>query len=156
MLHTLLLTAHITAGTVGLALGPLVMAASKRAGWHIRLGLTYQVVVATMTLSALGLVALAPARLWGLGLIAAATEAAALAGWVVRRRRRPGWLPRHIRLMCGSYISFVTGALVVNWSNPLAWILPTMIGTPLIIVTVQRATARAPLSRPSRPRTRTG
>ena len=46
---------------------------------------------------------------------------------------------RHVGLMAGSYVSLVTALLVVNWSNPLAWILPTVIGTPLIA----RATARA-------------
>lgn len=148
MLHATLLVVHVTAGSIGLLLGPLALRAPKRAGWHPRLGLAYQGAVAVMTTTALGLVALAPGRLWGLGLIAAATEAAALAGWRVRRRHAPGWLPQHIRLMCGSYLSFVTAALVVNWASPLAWVLPTLIGTPLI----NRAVTRA--SRPgSAPRT---
>jgi len=152
--HTILLGVHITAGTTGLLLGPL----------------------------ALGLVALSPGRLWWLGLVAVATEAAALAGWAVRRRhpsgwlgwhirlmcgsylsfvtaalagwavrrRHPsGWLGWHIRLMCGSYLSFVTAALVVNWASPLAWVLPTAVGTPLIIRAVERATH--PSTRPSTP-----
>jgi hypothetical protein len=33
--------------------------------------------------------------------------------------RRPGWLPPHISYMCGSYI----------W---VAWVLPTVVGSPLI------------------------
>ncbi len=49
--------------------------------------------------------------------------------------------------MCGSYLSFVTAALVVNWTSPLAWLLPTAVGTPLIIWAVQRATH--PSIRPS-------
>ncbi len=141
MLHTVLLSVHVTAGAVGLMLGPLAMAVPKRAGWHPRLGVAYQGVVAVMTVSALGLVALAPGRLWGLGLIAGATEAAALAGWAVRRRRPSGWLGWHIRLMCGSYLSFVTAALVVNWASPLAWALPAVIGAPLIPRAVKRATS---------------
>jgi len=139
MLQTVLLGVHVTAGTVGLLLGPVALAAAKQAGWHPRLGLAYQGAVAVMTTTALGLVALAPGQLWGLGLIAAATEAAALAGWRVRRRHAPGWLGKHIRLMCGSYLSFVTAALVVNWASPLAWVLPTLIGTPLINRAVTRA-----------------
>ena len=121
MSHTILLGVHITAGTTGLLLGPL----------------------------ALGLVALSPGRLWWLGLVAVATEAAALAGWAVRRRHPSGWLGWHIRLMCGSYLSFVTAALVVNWASPLAWVLPTAVGTPLIIRAVERATH--PSTRPSTP-----
>ncbi len=154
MVHTILLGVHITAGTIGLLLGPLALAVPKRAGWHPRLGVAYQGAVAVMTASALGLAALAPGRLWGLGLIAVATEAAALAGWAVRRRHSSGWLGWHIRLMCGSYLSFVTAALVVNWASPLAWVLPTAVGTPLIIRTVQRAThpsIRPPSTSPPRP-----
>ncbi len=97
-----------------------------------------------MTTTALLLVAAAPARLWWLGLIAVATEAAAVGGWAMRRRHPPGWLAWHIRLMSASYVSFVTAALVVNWSSPLAWIVPTLVGTPLIA----RAAARAGAPRP--------
>ena len=140
MLHTTLLSAHIAAGGAGLALGPVAIAVPKRGAWHPRLVVAYQVVTAVMTLSALGLVAMAPARLWPLGLVAAATEAAALGGWVVRRRHASGWRPRYIGLMCGSYVSFVTAALVVNWASPLAWVLPTLIATPLIARAAKRAT----------------
>lgn len=114
------------------------MAVPKRAGWHTRLGRTYQGVVAAMTSTAVALAAFAPARLWYLAVIAVATEVAALAGWAERRRHRPGWLPRHIRWMAGSYVSFVTAALVVNWSSPLAWVLPTLVGTPLIALAAGR------------------
>jgi len=148
-LHTIFLGVHITAGTIGMPPGPLALTVPKRAGWHPRLGVAYQGAVAVMTASALGLAAPAPGRLWWLGLIAVATEAAALAGWAVRRRHSSGWLGWHIRLMCGSYLSFVTAALVVNWANPLAWVLPTAVGTPLIIWTVKRATH--PSIRPSTP-----
>jgi hypothetical protein len=145
MLHHLLLSVHVGAGTAGLVLGPLAMAARNRWGRHTRLGLAYQAAVALMTSTALALVALAPARLWWLAPVALATEAAAVAGWMVRRRHAAGWLPRHVRLMAGSYVSFVTAALVVNWSSPLAWILPTLIGTPLIEVAAKRAAqVRAP------------
>lgn len=153
MVHTVLLGVHITAGTIGLLLGPLALAVPKRAGWHPRLGVAYQGAVAVMTASALSLAALAPSRLWWLGPIAVATEAAALAGWAVRRRHSSGWLGWHIRLMCGSYLSFVTAALVVNWASPLAWVLPTAVGTPLIIRAVKRATHPSipPSTPPQRP-----
>lgn len=154
MLHAVLLTAHVAAGTVGLLLGPLALAVPKRAGWHPRLGVAYQGAVAVLAATALGLVALAPGRLWWLGLIATATEAAALAGWQVRRRHAPGWVPLHVRYMCSSYLSFLTAALVVNWGSPLAWVLPTLIGTPLINRAVRRASHPASPS-PVRP-VRTG
>jgi hypothetical protein len=127
-----LLAAHIAAGSAGLLIGPIAMAAPKHRGWHTRAGISYQVAVAMLTVTALGLAFMAPGRLWPLALIAVATEAAALVGWLEQRRRRPGWLPRHVGFMAGSYVSFVTAALVVNWPNPLSWILPSVIGTPLI------------------------
>jgi len=48
--------------------------------------------------------------------------------------------------MCGSYVSLVTALLVVSWDSPLAWILPTVIGSPLIA----RARARAARHSPDR------
>lgn len=156
MVHTILLAAHITAGTVGLLLGPLALAVPKRAGWHPLLGVAYQGAVAVLAATALGLVALAPGRLWWLGLIAVATEVAALAGWQARRRHAPGWVGRHIRFMCSSYVSFLTAALVVNWASPLAWVLPTLIGTPLINRAVRRAAPSRSLPGRRARRARTG
>lgn len=141
MLHALLLTTHVVAGVAGLLLGAMAMAAPKRARWHPRIGIAYQASAAAMTSTAVGLVAMAPHRLWWLGVIALVTEAAALGGWWMRRAHPRGWLAWHIRLMCGSYVSFLTAALVVNVDSPLAWILPTVIATPLIALAVKRSTA---------------
>lgn len=138
--HDVLLALHIVAGTAGLALGPLAMMSPKRHGRHPRVGVAYQVVLAVLTLSALGLALLDMAQLWWLGLIAVLTEAAALSGWWARRRQFSGWLAWHVRLMCGSYVSLVTALLVVSWDSPLAWLLPTAIGSPLIAWATARAT----------------
>lgn len=148
VLHDVLLVPHVVAGAAGLLIGPLAMAVPKRAGRHTRLGLAYQGTAAVMTVTALGLAALEPARLWWLGLIAVATEAAALAGWREQRRRAPGWLGRHVQLMCGSYLSFVTAFLVVNLSTPLAWVVPTVVGSPLIALAAARARRAAASPRP--------
>jgi hypothetical protein len=142
-MRTLLLTVHISSGTLGLLAGPLAMLLPKRRGWHPWIGRFYQLCVALICLTAVGLAVMQPA-LWWLGVIATATWAAALAGWqlgrrrppgwllgrrrppgwqlgrrrppgwLLGRRRPPGWLPWHISLMCGSYISLVTALLVVN------------------------------------------
>jgi hypothetical protein len=143
-MRPILLTVHIAAGTAGLLLGPLAMALPKRPGWHPRVGLAYQGAVALLTTSALGLVALEPA-LWPLGLVALGTGAAALTGWAVRRPARQGWRPLHVRLMCGSYVSLVTGFLVAGVGSPLAWVLPTVVAFPFITMAAKRA------ARPSRP-----
>src|SRR5262245_32003759 len=59
----------------------------------------------------------------------------------MRWRQPAGWLPKHISLMCGCYISFGAAFLVVNFglASPLAWVLPTIVGSPLIALTVVRA-----------------
>ncbi|MEZ0493516.1 hypothetical protein AB2L28_14855 [Kineococcus sp. TBRC 1896] len=145
--HAVLLGTHVAAGCTGLLVGAAALAVPKRRGWHVRLGATYQVVVALMTSTAVALSLTAPTTLWGLLVIAVATEAAAVAGLVVARRRRPGWLPVHVSLTAGSYVSFVTAALVVNWSSPLAWVVPTLVGSPAIAWASRRA-GRAGRSRP--------
>lgn len=139
-MRMILLLIHISSGSLALAVGPVAMLVPKRPGRHPKLGIGYQILVALLSASAIGLAVLKPA-LWWLGLIAGATEAAALAGWWMRRRHRPGWLPLHISLMCGSYVSLVTALLVVNLGvgNPFAWTLPTVIATPLIARRVYRA-----------------
>lgn len=55
------------------------------------------------------------------------------------------WLYRHIRRMCGAYIATFTAFLVVNIETEpafIAWILPTVIGTPLIIFTIRKYKAK--------------
>lgn len=54
---------------------------------------------------------------------------------------KKAWLYRHIRRMGGAYIATFTAFFVVNiHTNPeyLGWILPTIIGSPLIAITVRR------------------
>jgi hypothetical protein len=142
-----LLAVHITSGTGALLIGPLAMLAPKRPGWHPRLGRAYQLFIALLCLSALGLVVMHPS-LWWLGVIAAATWAAALGGWWMRRRQPRGWLLWHVSLMCGSYISLVTALLVVNLGlrAVIAWIAPTVVGSPLIAWTNIRLARRATAS----------
>jgi hypothetical protein len=143
MTHAVLMVLHVGAGAAGLLLGPVAMLAPKRRGRHTRVGIGYQVAIAGVAGSAVGLALLDWRRLWWLALIGVATEAAALGGLWARRRRFRGWLPVHIRLMCGSYISLATALLVVNWGSPVAWVLPTLIGTPLIARAASRGGRRA-------------
>ncbi len=148
-MYDFVITIHVIAGSLGLLAGPAAMLAPKRPGGHPRLGYAYQALTAALCLTAFGLVAFRP-TLWWLGLIAAATWAAALGGWWARRRRFNGWPAWHIGLMCGSYISFVTAFLIVNLGlgSPLAWIAPTLIGTPLIARTTARSLRPRPPAAP--------
>lgn len=150
-MYDFVITIHVLAGSLGLLVGPAAMLAPKRPGRHPHLGRAYQACTAALCLTALGLVAFRP-TLWWLGVIAVATWAAALGGWWVRRRGCNGWVAWHIGLMCGSYISFVTAFLIVNLGlgSPVAWISPTLIGSPLIaLATVRSLRQRPPATAPT-------
>ncbi|MGI8574106.1 MAG: hypothetical protein ACR2MA_01930 [Egibacteraceae bacterium] len=156
-LHSLLLLVHVTAGATGLVVAWPTLAVPKRRGAHVWWGRVYMVAVVTMCVTALALVASRPAELAGLGFIAVATLACALGGlWMVRRRprlRRGTWLIWHLNLMGSSVISFVTAfAVQMTDGHPLAWIVPTIVGSPLIA----RRTAAAQRGRPPRPRVELG
>lgn len=80
------------------------------------------------------------------------TEIAAVAGVVVRRRRRPGWVPLHVQLLLGSYVSFVT-ALSVQLTGGvlLGWLVPVAAGSSVVSVVTWRMTLRYPPPPPSAP-----
>jgi hypothetical protein len=134
-----LLAVHIAAGAAGLLVGPAAMAAALRDRRHTPASRAYVLSVTVLTGTAAGLVALNP-TLWPFLLLAAGTEVAV----VMARTAQP--LDRHVRLVCGSYVSLVTALVVVSWGSVLAWVLPTVIGT----VLVERATRRPPARTPSR------
>jgi hypothetical protein len=148
------LALHIAAGFVGLVLGPVAMAASKRAGAHVRAGEAYHWVMLVVCLTAAVLAALDWSRLWWFLPIAIGSYAFALLGYVAAKRRWRGWLVPHVSGQGGSYIALVTAVLVVNWGTLTGtpgratlwpWVLPTIIGTPIItFVNVQVRRGRRP------------
>ena len=138
-MHATFLVLHVVAGSAGLLIAPFGLAAPKRRGRHTRLGYLYLAAVTGVATTSVGLAALHWSRLWWLAPIGIATEAAALGGLALRLRRPRGWLPWHVSLMCGSYISLVTALFVVNLGGPVAWLGPTVVGSPLIAWTVRRA-----------------
>ncbi|MFU8849630.1 hypothetical protein ACNAW0_01350 [Micromonospora sp. SL1-18] len=143
-MRTVLVVVHAVSGTVGLLLALPVLLAPKRRGRHTLLGRVYVGAATGLGLSAFGLFAFDPARLWGLALLGALTL-----GWLVGglwfARRRPavtggrGWRAWHINMMGSTLIAFVTGfAVQTTDGNLVAWFAPTVIGSLL----VARATAR--------------
>lgn len=130
---------HVGSGSLGLLLAPFGLAARKARGRHTRIGWVYAGLVTVLAVSAVGLAALHRAQLWWLAAIAVATELAVLGGLAARRRGSDVW---HVSLMCGSYVSLVTALLVVNLGGPVAWILPTAAGSPVIAWTARRAALR--------------
>ena len=98
---------------------------------------------------------------WHLLLIGTVAFGAGSLGYLVRRRRRPGWLRLHIPAMGGSYIALFTGFYVDNgphlpvWDRlpSLAyWLLPSLVGVPLILRAMTRrrrlSVSRGPRGRP--------
>ena len=111
------LIVHIGFGIVALVVGPIAMTARKVRGVHTRIGELYHWVVF------------------------AGSYAFAFLGYWSAKRRWNNWLRYHLTGQGGSYIAMLTAFLVVNWesitgtsgiSSPWAWILPTIIGSPLI------------------------
>jgi hypothetical protein len=138
--HSAFLAIHIAAGSFGLVLGPVAMLAPKRRGRHTRAGTVYHWNMLVVGLSAIGLAVLAWAQIWWFVPIAVFSYGNALFGYLAVRRKRPGWLPRHIGGMGGSYIALVTALLVVNAGVAAwwAWGLPTVVGSVLLRRTTLR------------------
>ena len=150
-LRQVLLIIHIVAGTVGLVVAGPVLLVSKRRGVHTTLGRVYGLAVLLLCLTAFPLVAYNPDELWWLGLIGVGTLSSAAGGiWLVRERPRVprGWYVWHLNLMCGSVISFVTAfAVQITDGHPLSWIIPTIVGSPLIAIRSAMAQGADPFRR---------
>ena len=120
-MHGLILGAHIAAGILGLLLGPVALARPGR-----RWLAAYQVTVLVLCATALALVAMDPSGLWPFALLALGTAALVIGG------QRAGRRDAFIRRTGGSYISLVTALLVVSWGSVAAWLLPTLLGIPVV------------------------
>lgn len=157
MLPDLALVFHIAAGAAALALGPLAVYTARRRGSSTRLAEGYHWAVLGVCLSAVLLAALDWSRLWWLVPIAAGSYALTLLGKLAGKRRGSRWAGLRVHGQGGSYIALVTALLVVSAGSPLAWVAPTVVGSPLVARAARRARTRgaAPgvldASRPSQP-----
>lgn len=115
-MQSTLLTLHIALGAVALVLGPVAMWAAKRRGLHTRTGEAYHWVVLGVCLTAIAVAVTDWARLWWFVPVALASYAFARLGYAAAKVRWRGWLVAHLSGQGGSY----------------PWILPTLVGTPLI------------------------
>jgi hypothetical protein len=151
--HTIALAIHVSCGSTGLLLGPVAMLSGKRRGRHTRAGEAYHWVFLVLFLSAVALAVLDWERVWWLAFVGAASYGLALLGYLAAKRRWKGWLRAHVAGQGGSYIAMVTALLVVNTSvgSPLPWVVPTLVGTPIIAwVNNQIAAGKRPKRRPTR------
>ena len=138
---TPLIAAHVVAGLGAVIAGALAMLATKGGLRHRRAGIAYLVAVTILMLSgtALALEALATRRhLLILGIV---TFALAMFGYAIRLRQRRRWRARHLAAMAMSYIVMLTAFYVDNgprlplwWRLPtwMLWILPSLVGLPLL------------------------
>jgi hypothetical protein len=145
-----LLVVHIAAGLAGLALGPLALLAPERRGHRPGAASAYHWTMLVVCLSAGGLALVRWDGLWWFVPLAGFSYALALRGHLAERRRSPGWRRDHITGVGGSYIALLTALLVVSADGAIVtWLLPSLIGVPILHIVRARAARGAVLSRPA-------
>jgi hypothetical protein len=144
-----LLGLHVVAGSLGLCLGAVAIIAERRPPFRSSTGCLYPWAVLATAATAVGLVAFDPLELWWLTGLAGLTYGLALLGYLAPRRRPRGWVRAYAHGQGGSLIALVTAALVVSLDGTAAaaaWIVPTLIGVPLIERRVTRISAQTTTS----------
>ncbi|MEV6275815.1 hypothetical protein [Nocardia sp. NPDC051832] len=136
-----MLLVHIVSGTLGLLLGPAVMWLDGR-GRGRRTGYVYVGTVVVICASATVLVLTVRHDLWWLIPVSALTLGLTLLARQALSRYGTGWSHAYAHGQGGSYIALITATIVVSFaledgpltgpSQLIAWLGPTIIGTPLI------------------------
>lgn len=146
-MFSVFLVVHIVSGVFCLISGLFAMGAPKRRGRHTTAGKVYLLSYTFVFVSSLVMSVLHWEESAYLFYIALFSYGLAVFGLVAARRKGRGWTGRHIGGMLGSYIGIVTATLVVNvprvpliaeWPVLVFWLLPTVIGTPLIVLAGRR------------------
>ena len=143
MIHDIVLAVHITFGVLGVLLGPVVVwqAAGHRT---TRLADGFHGSVAVVCITAIGLAALDFSALWWFVPISLGSYALVVWAFLANRSRTPGWAARAVRGYGGGFIALWTAILVVSaGASVITWVLPTVIGTPLVEVLAMRANKSA-------------
>jgi hypothetical protein len=145
------LAVHVTAALIAVVGGAwAALARRKGRGRHSRLGDVYFGAICVVFATATAMAVMRWREDYHLFLIGAVAFGAALTGLVARRRHWPGDAA-HIISMGGSYIAMLTAFYVDNgkqlplWDRlPTAayWLLPGLIGVPLIYRALRRARVR--------------
>jgi hypothetical protein len=141
------LVIHIASGLTAVVGGALAATAKKRPGRHPRAGRVYLCAVGGVFATAAVMAVIRWREDAHLLAIAVVAFSLGLYGYRARRRHRPGWPPNHAIGMGGSYIALLTGFYVDNgpflplWKqlpHLTYWLLPTVIGAPLIGIALYR------------------
>jgi hypothetical protein len=138
---------HVLTGLVGTVAGMVAMLTPKRVGRHPSAGTVYfwSLMVVFLSMAALSILRWpSNTHLFVLGIL---SFGAGVIGRLARRRLWPGWLPVHVTAMAVSYTLLLTAFYVDNgphlplWRSlpPLAhWLLPTLVGLPILVWTLRR------------------
>ncbi|MBD8071575.1 DUF2306 domain-containing protein [Bacillus sp. PS06] len=150
-MFTLFLITHIATGIICLISGVIAISSRKKKGKHTISGEVYHwsyvfVFITTVIMSIIRWEE--SAHLFYIGVF---SYSLALFGYLSSKKRWKNWLISHISGMLGSYIGIVTATIVVNVPKVpilnelpilLFWLLPTIIGTPLIFRVVNKYTPK--------------
>jgi hypothetical protein len=144
---------HVIGGMTGIVAGIVASFSRKRRGRHPAAGRVFLGGLAVVAASAVTMALIRGREDLHLLVIALVAATFGLLGWQARKRRRPGWRRWHGIGMGGAFITLVTGFYVDNgarlpvWNllpSWTYWVLPSLIGIPLIWWAVRRNTARRP------------
>jgi hypothetical protein len=134
------LAVHVLAGLTAVASGAAAALTKKGSASHVRAGRLFYRAISVVFLTAVILAAMRWREDYQLVVIGAVAFGAASAGYLHRRRHRPGDTP-HIAGMGIGYVAMLTAFYVDNgphlplWDRlpPLAlWLLPSAVGLPII------------------------
>ena len=135
-----ILAVHVVAGLTAVISGAAAALARKGSARHIRAGRWYYRAITAVFVTATALAAMRWAQDWYLFALGTVAFTAATAGYLHRRRHRPGDTG-HIAGMGIAYTAMLTAFYVDNgphlplWDRlpPLTfWFLPTAVGAPII------------------------
>ena len=138
---------HVAAGLAAVVAGIVAMMSTKASGRHPRAGTVYFWSLSIVCLTMAGIVVWRWPTDNALGLLGVTAFATAVIGRRSHRRVHSGWQCVHISCMGTSYIALVTAFYVDNGAHlPLwnrmpqlaFWLLPGIIGIPLIGVAMAR------------------
>ena len=148
-----LLAVHVAAGLTAVVSGAIAALAPKGGSRHVRAGRWFYRALTVLFATAAVLAAMRWRQDYHLLIIGAVAFTAATAGYQHRRRHRPGDTG-HIVGMGIGYVAMLTAFYVDNgphlplWDRlpaPAFWLLPSLVGAPVVVRAVLRARAARPV-----------
>lgn len=150
-LFSTFLIIHIVAGFLCLLIGLIAGFAPKKRGTHTIFGEFYHGFYVIVFITSMILAILHWEQSAYLFYIAIFSYGLALLGYIAVKIKWKNWIFTHISSMLGSYIGIITATLITNAAKiPLVkdvptlliWFLPTIIGTPIITLIINKTAKR--------------